>query len=134
MAQNQGLLVDVDIEPVRGGDDGSDSAAPPLTLSGGGGPREGISNNAAKNTVFDAIDTIQTYQNSVEVEASEAVGRYRERNNSVDSTNSIRSYDSTGKPPASPPVLSSSRSHSMARVRCRSSSKLKTELGDCCNV
>ena len=121
MAQNQGLLVDVDIEPVRGGGDGSDSAAPPLTLSGGGGPSEVISNNAAKNTVFDAIDTIQTYQNSVEVEASEAVGRYRERNNSVDSTNSIRSYDSTGKPPA--PllrVLSSSRSHSLARVKCRS--------------
>ena len=126
MAQNQGLLVDVDIEPVRGGDDGFDSAAPPLTLSGGGGPSEVISNNAAKNTVFDAIDTIQTYQNSVEVEASEAVGRYRERNNSVDSTNSIRSYDSTGEPPA--PllrVLSSSRSHSMARVRFRSSTKLK---------
>ena len=103
MAQNAGLLVDVDIEPVSGaGGSGNNGVASPLTLGekGGGGPSAGEvnSNNAAHNNVFDAIDTIQTYQTSVEASGSGVVGsKYRVRNNSVDSTNSIRSYDSTGE-------------------------------------
>ena len=103
MAQNAGLLVDVDIEPVSGaGGSGNNGVASPLTLGekGGGGPSDGEvnSNNAAQNNVFDAIDTIQTYQTSVEASGSGVVGsKYRVRNNSVDSTNSIRSYDSTGE-------------------------------------
>jgi len=102
MAQNQGLLVDVDIEPLSGaGGSGNNGVASPLTLSdkGGGGPGAGEvnSNNAAQNNVFDAIDTIQTYQTSVEASGSGVTGsKCRVGNNSVDSTNSIRSYDSTG--------------------------------------
>ena len=103
MAQNQGLLVDVDIEPLSGaGGSGNNGVASPLTLSdkGGGGPGAGEvnSNNAAQNNVFDAIDTIQTYQTSAEASGSGVTGsKCRVRNNSVDSTNSIRSYDSTGE-------------------------------------
>ena len=99
MAQNQGLLVDVDIEPVSGavGGNGNNGVASPLTLSDKSAD-EVTSNNAALSNVFDAIDTIQTYQTSVEASSSRAAGsKHRERNNSVDSTNSIRSYDSTGK-------------------------------------
>jgi len=98
MAQNQGLLVDVDIEPVSGaaGGNGNNGVASPLTLSDKSAD-EVTSNNAALSNVFDAIDTIQTYQTSVEASSSRAAGsKHRERNNSVDSTNSIRSYDSTG--------------------------------------
>ena len=99
MAQNQGLLVDVDIEPVSGavGGNGNNGVASPLTLSDKSAD-EVTSNNAALSNVFDAIDTIQTYQTSVEASSSRAAGsKHRERNNSVDSTNSIRSYDSTGE-------------------------------------
>ena len=101
MAQNQGLLVDVDIEPVSGvgGENGNNGVASPLTLSDkGGGAGEVNSNSAAQSNEFDAIDTIQTYQTMAEAGASRAAGsKHRERNNSVDSTNSIRSYDSTGQ-------------------------------------
>ena len=105
MAQNQGLLVDVEIEPVSGavGGNGNNGVASPLTLSdksgGGHSTEEVTSNNAALSNVFDAIDTIQTYQTSTEAIRSSgaASSKQRERNNSVDSTNSIRSYDSTGK-------------------------------------
>ena len=105
MAQNQGLLVDVEIEPVSGavGGNGNNGVASPLTLSdksGGGHSTEVVtSKNAAPSNVFDAIDTIQTYQTSTEAIRSSraASSKHRERNNSVDSTNSIRSYDSTGK-------------------------------------
>ena len=94
MAHNKtnGLLVDVDIE----------TSSPPsvsreletktnsdkiLTLTGG----EDEVNCNSRN-IFDAIDTYQTVEDS----SIEDVARKRDRINSVDSNNSIRSYDSTG--------------------------------------
>merc|ERR1712198_203961 len=63
-----------------------------VTLGGSDEVNSNVSNN--KN-IYDKIDTIQTYQNSLEIEACE-VRRQRDRINSVDSTQSIRSYDSSG--------------------------------------
>ena len=59
---------------------------------GGGGENEVNSNVASVNrNIFDAIDSIQ-----IEAIGAAAAGKQRERMNSVDSTHSVRSYDSTG--------------------------------------
>ena len=96
MTANNGLLVDVDIESNSIVEDKSENSANTnkLTLEGA---NEVNSNVASNRNIFDAIDTIQTYQNNVEIENNGANGIQRERMNSVDSTHSIRSYDSTGK-------------------------------------
>ena len=91
MAQNNGLLVDVDIETATVGTEKVENNSS-VTLGGSDEVNSNVSNN--KN-IYDKIDTIQTYQNSLEIEASEE-RRQRDRINSVDSTQSIRSYDSTG--------------------------------------
>lgn len=91
MAQNNGLLVDVDIETATAGTEKVENNSS-VTLGGSDEVNSNVSNN--KN-IYDKIDTIQTYQNSLEIEASEE-RRQRDRINSVDSTQSIRSYDSTG--------------------------------------
>ena len=91
MAQhhNTGLLVDVDIESPgsssvsrEGEKTKSDKI---LTLTGG--EDEAICSKT--RNIYDAIDSIST-------DHSDGGGRQRERINSVDSTSSIRSYDSTG--------------------------------------
>lgn len=87
MTQNRGLLVDVDIESSSGPDS-------ILTLAGGGGESEVNSNIATNKNIFDNIETVQSYQSTLDSDAS--TSRQRERINSVDSTQSIRSYDSTG--------------------------------------
>ena len=91
MAQNNsGLLVDVDIESPSsplGATGDSKNPNKVLTLTGG----EDEVNCNSRN-IFDAIDTYQTVEDS----SIEDVGRKRDRINSVDSNNSIRSYDSTG--------------------------------------
>ena len=105
MTANNGLLVDVDIESnsiVEDKRDKSENSANTnkLTLEGA---NEVNSNVASNRNIFDAIDTIQTYQNNVEIENNGANGIQRERMNSVDSTHSIRASDSTGWMPASHP-------------------------------
>ena len=91
MTQNQGLLVDVDIEPPARLDVVSEERTSKVTLmeGGGGAAMEVNSNTEANKNIFDGIDTIQTCPQG-------GAGRHRERQHSVDSTNSIRSYDSTG--------------------------------------
>jgi len=94
MAQNNGLLVDVDIESPssRAGagvstDVERQNTNKILTLAEGG--------DEVNSNIFDAIESISSYHK----EESSGEGekqRQRERINSVDSTNSIRSYDSTG--------------------------------------
>merc|ERR1712110_1045262 len=90
MAQNNsGLLVDVDIESPSsplGATGDSKNPNKVLTLTGG----EDEVNCNSRN-IFDAIDTYQTVEDS----SIEDVARKRDRINSVDSNNSIRSYDST---------------------------------------
>ena len=92
MPQNNGLLVDVDIEPVKS-DIENRTNVTNMTLDGGGGGGENeVNSNVASvnKNIFDAIDSIQ-------IEAiGAAAGKQRERMNSVDSTHSVRSYDSTG--------------------------------------
>ena len=67
MAQNNGLLVDVDIETATVGTEKVENNSS-VTLGGSDEVNSNVSNN--KN-IFDKIDTIQTYQNSLEIEASE---------------------------------------------------------------
>ena len=99
MAHNQGLLVDVEIETGAGasGAAGTNSSSANLTLAGGGGSGESeVNGNNAKNkNIFDSIETVQSYQSTLD--SSDNSRHHRERINSVDSTNSVRSYDSTGK-------------------------------------
>jgi len=83
MAQNGGLLVDVQVENA-----GVESLKS-VTLGAAGG---GEINSNTKN-MFEGVDAIQTYQNNSE---SEIVETGRKRLNSVTSNHSIRSYDSTG--------------------------------------
>ena len=96
MAQNNGLLVDVDIESSTShsgtkGDQGQNKNSDRvLTLSGA----EDVNSNS--RNIFDAIESLSTYQSNAETESPPGGARHRERINSVDSTNSIRSYDSTG--------------------------------------
>lgn len=99
MAQNNtnGLLVDVDIESFsstsvsREQEMKTNSDSKILTLSGG---EDEVNSNLASSTsanIFDAIESVSSYP-----APGDGEGRQRERINSVDSTNSIRSYDSTG--------------------------------------
>ena len=93
MPQNNGLLVDVDIEPVKSENENrTDATNVTFDVGGGGGGENEVNSNVASvnKNIFDAIDSIQ-------IEAIGAsAGKQRERMNSVDSTHSIRSYDSTG--------------------------------------
>ena len=94
MPQNNGLLVDVDIEPVVKSDIENRTNVTNMTLDGGGGGGENeVNSNVASvnRNIFDAIDSIQ-----IEAIGAAAAGKQRERMNSVDSTHSVRSYDSTG--------------------------------------
>jgi len=96
MAQNNGLLVDVDIESPRstaGAGAGASvhidkNTKEILTLTGG--------EDEVNSNLFDAIESISTYHKHEESSGEGEKHRQRERINSVDSTNSIRSYDSTG--------------------------------------
>ena len=93
MPQNNGLLVDVDIEPVKSENENrTDATNVTFDVGGGGGGENEVNSNVASvnKNIFDAIDSIQ-------IEAIGAsAGKQRERMNSVDSTHSVRSYDSTG--------------------------------------
>ena len=96
MAQNKrnGLLVDVDIESssstaFREVESKPDSDNKILTLTGGEDEVNSNLTTTSSANIFDAIESISSYP-------GEGGGRQRERINSVDSTNSIRSYDSTG--------------------------------------
>ena len=97
MAQNNGLLVDVDIESPRstaGAGAGASvhidkNTKEILTLTGG--------EDEVNSNLFDAIESISTYHKHEESSGEGEKHRQRERINSVDSTNSIRSYDSTGE-------------------------------------
>jgi len=94
MPQNNGLLVDVDIEPVKSSDNENRTNVTNMTLDGGGGGGENeVNSNVASvnKNIFDAIDSIQ-----IDAIGAAAGGKQRERMNSVDSTHSVRSYDSTG--------------------------------------
>ena len=94
MAQNQGLLVDVDIEnsttpSVSGEGENKANSDKILTLTGG---EDEVNSNlqlTSSSNIFDAIESISSYP-------GEGGGKQRERMNSVDSTSSIRSYESTG--------------------------------------
>ena len=97
MAQNNGLLVDVDIETssshsaIKGDQNQNKNSDRVLTLTGG----EDVNSNS--RNIFDAIESV-SYQSNAETESPTGGDRrHRERINSVDSTNSIRSYDSTGR-------------------------------------
>ena len=91
MAQNGGLLVDVEVEPNKSDEVGDlKDGLKAVTLGAGG---VGEVNSNTKN-MFEGVDDIQTYQNASE---SEIVEVGRQRINSVTSNQSIRSYDSTGK-------------------------------------
>ena len=96
MAQNNGLLVDVDIESPRttAGAGASlhidkQNTKEILTLTGG--------EDEVNSNLFDAIESISTYHKHEEGSSEGDKHRQRERINSVDSTNSLRSYDSTGE-------------------------------------
>ena len=96
MAQNKrnGLLVDVDIESssstaFREVESNQSSDNKILTLTGGEDEVNSNLTTTSSANIFDAIESISSYP-------GEGDGRQRERINSVDSTNSIRSYDSTG--------------------------------------
>ena len=97
MAQTKthGLLVDVDIESCsstavyREVESKPNSDNKILTLAGGEDEVNSNLTTTASENIFDAIESISSYP-------GEGGGRQRERINSVDSTNSIRSYDSTG--------------------------------------
>jgi len=94
MAQNKGLLVDVDIESSSSALRTAEIQNPDkiLTLSGG----EDEVNSNSRN-IYDAIESVSSYQsNAGDPDGATEGGRHRERMNSVDSTSSIRSYDSTG--------------------------------------
>ena len=94
MAQNNGLLVDVDIESTSSGLRAAEGKYSDKILTLGGGEDEVNSNS---RNIFDAIESISSYQSKAgETDVIEGT-RQRERINSVDSTNSIRSYDSTGE-------------------------------------
>ena len=93
MAQSKtnGLLVDVDIESSSSTSVSRElerkaNSDKILTLTGG---EDEVNSNLPSANIFDAIESISSYP-------GEGGGRQRERINSVDSTNSIRSYDSTG--------------------------------------
>ena len=95
MAQNNGLLVDVDIESpssTAGAGVTTDverqNTNKILTLAEGG--------DEVNSNIFDAIESISSYHKQDESSSEGEKQRQRERINSVDSTNSIRSYDSTG--------------------------------------
>lgn len=92
MAQNKGLLVDVDIENSTipsVSREGENKANPDKILTLTGGEDEVNSNLASTSNIFDAIESISSYP-------GDGGSKQRERMNSVDSTSSIRSYDSTG--------------------------------------
>ena len=92
MAQNGGLLVDVEVEPPKSeGVESVKDGLKSVTLGAVGGEV----NSNTKN-MFEEVDAIQTYQNASESDIGE-VGR--QRINSVTSNHSIRSYDSTGTQP-----------------------------------
>lgn len=98
MAQNKtnGLLVDVDIESSnspsvcnREVETKTDSDNKILTLTGGEDEVNSNLTTSSSANIYDAIESISSYP-------GDGGGRQRERINSVDSTSSIRSYDSTG--------------------------------------
>ena len=98
MAQNKtnGLLVDVDIESsssarVSQEMESKTNSDKILTLTGGEDEVNSNLPTTSSQNIFDAIESISSYPGP-----GEEGGRQRERMNSVDSTNSIRSYDSTG--------------------------------------
>jgi len=94
---NKGLLVDVEIEPSREGVEGSNDdlkLKPSVTL----GPAASEVNSNNKNNIFEGVDSIQTYQNTLENDNDDenSNGVRRQRMNSVTSNNSVKSYESTG--------------------------------------
>jgi len=90
MAQNGGLLVDVEVEPTSSeGVEVLNNGLKSVTLAGG------EANSNTKN-MFEGVDSIQTYQNASDAEIGEIKGAGRQRMNSVTSNHSIRSYESTG--------------------------------------
>eukprot|EP00092_Neocalanus_flemingeri_P022179 GFUD01024057.1.p1 GENE.GFUD01024057.1~~GFUD01024057.1.p1 ORF type:complete len:525 (+),score=133.39 GFUD01024057.1:110-1684(+) len=87
MAQNGGLLVDVEVEP-------STSEGVEVVKNGIKSVTLGVGEiNSNTKNMFEGVDSIQTYQNASDSDVGQ-VGR--ERMNSVTSNHSIRSYDSTG--------------------------------------
>merc|ERR1719225_1865577 len=97
MAQHKanGLLVDVDIESSSSPSAFREVETKPnsdnkiLTLTGGEDEVNSNLTSTSSANIYDAIESISSYP-------GEGGGRQRERINSVDSTSSIRSYDSTG--------------------------------------